>query len=237
MTWSPSGRFLLYENGPTGQSTAWVYDTTTNVVRSVGAVLPGGHPWGARDRLLVEDRGVRLIDPTGGPPVVLAGPRGYARFASTGGGAGSAVFSSDGATTRVTRTLDGSEVRRWDVPIGPDDALSFAGDEPVAALAATLAMLRLPPRHGCDGMLVIHPAASSAGGGELCVPGGASPAWSPDASRLAYATYDRGIATVHTLDPSTARTTSIVAATTCGAITLRWLTGGAHLLVGQSGCG
>ena len=237
VTWSPSGRFLLYEAGPAGQSTAWVYDTTTNVVRTVGSVLRGGAPWGVRDLLLVEDRGVRLVDPTGGAPVVLAGPRGYARFVD----GGRAVFASDGASTRVVSALDGHEVRRWDLPAGPDDALSLAGDEPVVELAATLATLRTPPRHGCAGMLVIHPAARASNGaasGELCVPGGASPAWSPDATRLAYATYDGGLATVHTLDPSTARTTSIVAASTsCGAITLRWLADGGHLLVGQSGCG
>ena len=46
--------------------------------------------------------------------------------------------------------------------------------DPVAAFAAPLATLRLPSRHGCDGMLVIHPAAPA--GGELCIPGGAAPA-------------------------------------------------------------
>lgn len=236
VTWSDSGRFLLYEDGAAGRSTAWVFDTATNVVRSVGSVLPDARPWGTHDLLVAIDRGVRLVDPYGGPPVVLAAGRGFARFASVGGARGSFVFASDGVVTRVLSAFDGHEVRRWDVPAGPDDALAFAGDQPVLALATPLATLRLPPRHGCDGMLVIHSALPS--GGELCVPGGAAPAWSPDASRLAYVTYEGATATLRVLDPATARTTSIVTATTtCGAITLRWLADGAHVVVAQTACG
>ncbi len=229
LAWSPGGRYLLYEAGAAGASTAWVFDTERGSVRSVGLLFPAARAWGARDVLIALDRDALLFDAAGGPPPTLAGPRGFARFDVSG----VFVFASDGATTRVVRALDQHEVHRWDVAVGIDDALSFAGAEPIAALSTTLATRRLPPRHGCDGMLVLHPAPR---GGEICVPGGANPAWSSDGGRLAYVTYAPDAATLHILDASSGRVTSIVAASSgCGSITLRWVGGGTHVAMSRAG--